>query len=123
MDNRIHSREDLQKQDPREIIIEIDSETKLEGTATDISLSGIGVLFPHCSEEHVAFMSNNTDFMVRLLLDKEIFLMTMNFAWHSRYEGAGQNSYIGGLRFETISKEDNLRLSGLIDKIRNDTPQ
>ena len=102
-----------------EVKIEIDLEKSIEAKLLDISLKGIGFIVSGLNQKIIDEIEASNSFYLKLFFGADFILLGVKKIWNLIKNIDDKDVMQVGVEIETISPEDNLKLSALIDKIRS----
>lgn len=102
-----------------EISCAFDFDPKLNGRLVDLGLGGFGIEVHGLNGSQAETIKNLDTFMITINFGSESMMAGVKNAWH-RIIFEGGNMFLKcGLAIDVISPEDRLKLSEIIEKIRN----
>jgi hypothetical protein len=102
-----------------EVHVEFDFDNSIRGRPLDISLKGIGIEIPGLDNQQLEMIKNCENYMVKLHFGEEFLLAGLKNAWSRVIYEEGKMIFKGGFTIDVISPQDRLKLSGIIETIRN----
>lgn len=105
--------------EPEELSLEIELDPPVLGKPSDISLSGLGFEFSGLTFLQMEAIKSIGSFFLKLNFGSAHFLVSVSKVWEIADQLDGKFRVRGGVRFDLMSGEDRVKLSGFIEKIRN----
>lgn len=103
---------------PERAYVEIGTGTKIRGSILDLSAGGLAFEIYGPGDEIRAF-DRLKDYSIEIVIDSLKIVTGVQKVWGFFREPEPDAVYLSGVRFETISNDDRLKLYGVIERIRD----
>ncbi len=101
--------------------VDVDGNEKFKGILIDISQNGIGFRIDNISENSAEMLKRSGKLYVTIHYMESMILTGVKLIWGLFKTVGGITVLTGGFDIHTISTDDNIRLSELIEEIRKST--
>jgi hypothetical protein len=118
-DNRFYLSEADPSLDERDVYVELDVNGIIRGSAVDISVFGLGLVIHEINERQIENFRTMNEVFIKLFMGPEVILLGVKSVWNRLLSESGNMVFKSGVKINIISPEDKLKLSGLIEKMRN----
>ncbi|HRZ28470.1 MAG TPA: hypothetical protein P5346_09840 [Spirochaetota bacterium] len=118
-DNRFYLRDSDPSLNERDIYVELDINGVIRASAIDISLFGLGLVIHEINERQIENFKSMDEVFIKLYMGSEVMFLGVKSVWNRLLSEAGKMVFKSGVRINIISPEDKLKLSTLIEKMRN----
>jgi hypothetical protein len=102
-----------------DIVVELDVFGLVRARAVDISLFGLGLVINDISEKQIENFKTLDEMYLKLHYGSDMILLGVKSAWNRLLSESGKLVFKSGVKITLISPEDKLKLSRIIEKIRN----
>jgi len=103
----------------KDVYINIDINGIVKGNVIDLSMNGIGFEFTSINMEQIEFIKNSDNIFLKLFIRELFILIGVKLVWSLLKNENGADTFNGGFTIHTISPDDNIRLSELIETMRS----
>ncbi|HOO72592.1 MAG TPA: hypothetical protein PK926_12590 [Spirochaetota bacterium] len=117
--NRFNVNEVVPPGSEPDIYVELDLNGMIRGRAIDISLFGLGLIIDEINEKQIEAFRTMEEVFMKLYYGGEIILLGVKNVWNRLLSESGKMVFKSGVKINIISPEDKLKLSSLIEKMRN----
>jgi hypothetical protein len=101
------------------IYLEIDIEHVIRARIVDLSLNGVGFEIDNLEESQIEKFRKLSAMFVKIFFDSDSIFVEVEKIWDIITEVDGNMVLKGGFKFSVIASEDRIKLSKLIEEIRN----
>lgn len=102
---------------PERAYIEIDTGVKIRGNIIDLSAGGLAFEISGPPEE-IRAADSIKNYSIEIVIDSLRIVAGVQKAWGFFQNSDSGSVYLSGVRFDTISKDDRLKLYSVIERIR-----
>ncbi|MCP4130628.1 MAG: hypothetical protein GY754_06565 [bacterium] len=103
-----------------DIYIELSLDEPIKGNILDIGLKGLCMVCRGLAAARINEITTLDNFFIKLFLEKNNFIIGAKKVWHnSTKDENGGTIFKAGIEFDIMASEDMLKLSSVLEKIRN----
>lgn len=103
---------------PERAYVEIDTGIKIRGSIVDLSAGGLAFEISGQGDE-IRAVDRFKDYSIEIVIDSFRIVTGVQKVWGFFKDLDPGAVYLSGVRFETISNDDRLKLYGVIERIRD----
>lgn len=103
---------------PERAYVEIDTGIKIRGNIVDLSAGGLAFEISGTGDE-IKAVDGLRDYSIGIVVDSLKIVAGVQKVWGFFKDLDSGSVYLTGIRFDTISNDDRLKLYGVIERIRD----